>query len=70
MPEVIVINPIEQISNHKKRVAAYARVSSDSEDQKHSFAAQLDYYTNLISENNEWEFVNIYADGGVIIGLS
>ena len=51
------------------RVAAYARVSSDNEDQSLSLEAQIDYYRKKISENPKWEFVDIYHDDG-ISGLS
>lgn len=47
------------------RVAAYCRVSSNSQDQLHSFAAQVQYYTKLINENELMEFVDIYADEGL-----
>lgn len=47
------------------RVAAYCRVSSDSSDQLHSFAAQVQYYTKLISESSIMELADIYADEGV-----
>ena len=47
------------------RVAAYTRVSSDSEDQLNSFAAQNRYYTELISGKAEWRMVDIYADEGI-----
>lgn len=47
------------------RVAAYTRVSSDSEDQLNSFAAQNRYYTELISSKAEWRMVDIYADEGI-----
>lgn len=67
--QIIVIDPIEPIKSNKLRIAAYARVSSDSEDQLNSFAAQVDYYTAKIKENEDWEFVDIYADEG-ITGLS
>ena len=46
----------------KKRVAAYARVSTDSEDQIHSFKAQIDEYTKKITSNPDWEFVGMYSD--------
>lgn len=49
----------------KKRVAAYARVSTDNPEQQTSFAAQVDYYTELIAQNPEWEFVKVYADDGI-----
>ena len=47
------------------RVAAYCRVSSDSSDQLHSFAAQVQYYTKFISENAHMELADIYADEGI-----
>ena len=49
----------------KLRVAAYARVSTVSEDQLNSFAAQNQYYTALIRSHPHWEFVDLYADKGV-----
>jgi len=51
------------------RVAAYARVSTDHEDQETSLAAQTDYYKKKITEHPGWEFVKIYVDDG-ISGLS
>ena len=68
-PRVIVINPTGQVRTDKLRVAAYARVSSDSDNQENSFAAQVGAYTNLIGKNENWELVDIYADEG-ISGLS
>ena len=53
----------------KKRVAAYARVSTEKDEQQNSYDAQIDYYTTLIRNNPEWEFVDIYSDEAVIIGL-
>ncbi len=47
------------------RVAAYCRVSSDSSDQLHSFAAQVRYYTKFISDNERMELADIYADEGI-----
>lgn len=49
----------------KRRVAAYARVSTDDEMQLTSYEAQVDYYTKLIKANDEWEFVKVYADEGI-----
>ncbi|MEF9896070.1 MAG: recombinase family protein, partial [Clostridia bacterium] len=48
----------------KQRVAAYARVSTSSEEQAESCATQVDYYTRLIRQNSHWEFIDIYADRG------
>ena len=47
------------------RLAPYCRVSSDSEDQRHSFAAQVKYYTEYTAAHPEYELVDIYADEGI-----
>lgn len=47
------------------RVAAYARVSTNHEEQQTSLAAQTEYYQKLIKERPGWSFVKIYADDGV-----
>ena len=49
----------------KRRVAAYARVSTDSDEQLSSYEAQVEFYTRHISGNPEWEFVNVYTDEGI-----
>ena len=49
----------------KLRVAAYCRVSTDSEDQIKSYNSMIKYYTDLIEKNDEWEFVGIYADKAI-----
>ena len=64
MPEVRVIPPVAERA-HKLRVAAYARVSSDSADQLNSFASQVEYYTNYIQSKDEWEFAGLSADEAV-----
>ena len=64
-PRVITIAPSTPVRDRKLRVAAYARVSSRSEDQLNSFAAQNAHYTELITDNPEWEFVDVYADKGI-----
>lgn len=55
----------DNLAVHKKRVAAYARVSTEYEEQVSSYAAQIDYYTKLIHSKKEWEFVKIYTDEGI-----
>lgn len=52
-------------AKEKRKVAAYARVSTDHEDQQSSYEAQVDYYTNYIKGRDDWEFVSLYADEGV-----
>ena len=51
--------------NGKQRVAAYCRVSTDSEEQLNSYAAQKTYYTQKIEENPDWEMAGIFADEGL-----
>ena len=47
------------------RVAAYCRVSTDTEEQINSYEAQKAYYTQLIEENPEWEMAGVFADEGI-----
>ena len=49
----------------KTRVAAYCRVSTDSEEQETSYEAQVQHYTDYIRSNPDWDFVEIYADDGI-----
>lgn len=62
------INPLTHLSKvavQKRRVAGYARVSTDSYEQFTSYEAQVDYYTQYIKRNPEWEFVKVYTDEGI-----
>ena len=52
-------------STRKRRVAGYARVSTDSEEQSTSYEAQVDYYTSYIKSNPGWAFVDVYTDEGI-----
>jgi len=49
----------------KLKVAAYARVSTDKNEQEDSFERQVEYYTTYIKGRTDWEFVDIYADPGI-----
>ena len=49
----------------KLKVAAYCRVSTESEEQALSYEAQVEHYTSYISANPEWELAGIYADDGI-----
>ena len=49
----------------KRRVAGYARVSTDMEEQLTSYDAQVKYYTDYIKNHDDWEFVGMYADEGI-----
>ena len=49
----------------KRRVAGYARVSTDKDDQFSSYEAQVDYYTKYIKSRSDWEFIEVYTDEGI-----
>ena len=59
----ITLTPVGQVA--KRKVAAYARVSTDSDEQYTSYDAQVTYYTNFIKGKPNWEFVKVYADEGI-----
>ena len=66
--ERIKLEPVkkaEAAPSRKLRVCAYARVSTETEEQKTSFDYQVRYYTKLITENPDWEFAGVYADYGI-----
>ena len=72
MPEVTIIPATKQLHSKQpkttqvqRRVAAYARVSTDSEEQLTSYEAQVDYYTKYIKRNPDWRFVGVYTDEGI-----
>lgn len=52
-------------TKHKKRIAAYCRVSTQADEQLHSLAAQRDFYEKSLSDDPDVEFVGIYADEGI-----
>ena len=69
---VTVIPAIKRVGNNKTseskpkiRVAAYCRVSTDSEEQASSYEIQIEHYTNYIKKNKEWELAGIFADDGI-----
>ena len=49
----------------RKKVAAYARVSMETERLHHSLSAQISYYSDLIQQHPDWEYVGVYADDGI-----
>ena len=62
------LNPFTTLDIRKvnvRRVAAYARVSTDHEEQLTSYEAQVSYYTDYINRQSDWRFVKVYADEGV-----
>ena len=58
-------NTIKQAEKPKLRVAAYCRVSTDSDEQATSYEAQIEHYTNYIKSNPEWTLAGIFADDGI-----
>ena len=65
MPVITRIEPKKVRLIEKKKVAAYARVSMETEQLKHSLSAQISHYSELIQSNPEWEYVGVYADDGI-----
>ena len=65
MPVAKLIVPTTKQEIPKLRVAAYCRVSSNSADQRNSFATQERVYRKQITENPDWELVDIFADEGL-----
>ncbi len=59
------INVLSGEAIKRLRVAAYARVSTNNEEQLTSYEAQVDYYTRYIQSKEEWEFVAVYTDEGI-----
>lgn len=66
----VTVIPPKAVQPDILRVAAYCRVSSDSADQRHSYATQIKEYTERINGHAGWELVDVYADGSSIVGLS
>ena len=59
------IHSYQGLVRARQRVAVYARVSTDHEDQKASLDAQIDYYTKKIADYPGWNLVEVYADDGI-----
>ncbi len=58
-------NTVKQSERKKLRVAAYCRVSTDSDEQETSYETQVRYYTEYIQKNPDWEPAGIFADDGI-----
>lgn len=65
MPKITRVKPGIKALPAKKKVAAYARVSKDTERLLHSVSAQVSYYNDFIQKNPEWEYAGVYADSGI-----
>lgn len=55
----------EEQEKPKLRVAAYCRVSTDSEEQATSYETQIEHYTSYINSHPDWELAGIFADDGI-----
>ena len=71
-PEIEIIAPTKTMEQNsedavqkKLRVAAYARVSTEQDEQQNSYEAQVDFYSSYIKSNPDWIFVNVFADRGI-----
>lgn len=60
--KITKIEPVIPLIKPRLKVAAYARVSMESEKLMHSLSAQISYYSDLIQKNPEWEYAGVYAD--------
>ena len=61
MKQVKVIDK-NKVLHKKKKVAAYARVSSDKDAMHNSLSAQVSFYNKFIQQNDEWEFAGVFSD--------
>ena len=67
MRKINIIEPKVPQMPSRKMVAAYARVSMESERLQHSLSAQVSYYSSLIQQNPAWEYAGVYADDGITV---
>lgn len=65
MPKIRRIKPKVAMLTPKKRVAAYARVSMETDRLSHSLSAQVSYYSTLIQKNPDWIYAGVFADNGI-----
>lgn len=69
MARITKIEATKDNSKRKLRVAAYARVSTDSNEQLVSLETQKNHYERYIKARPDWEYVGLYYDATDIIGL-
>lgn len=65
MSSITKIEAKKPLVAERKKVAAYARVSADSDRLEHSLSAQISYYSRLIQKNPEWVYAGVYSDNGI-----
>lgn len=59
------VNVMNDSADRMLRTGAYARVSTDKDDQANSFESQVQYFTDYIQRQNDWELVKVYSDEGI-----
>ncbi len=63
---VVEVSPFNVLNDAKVlRAAAYARISTDKDDQANSFESQVKYFTEFIEKQDNWQLVKIYSDEGI-----
>ena len=65
MKKLHVIEPKKAPIPIRKKVAAYCRISMETERMNHSLSAQISYYNNYIQKNPDWQFAGVYSDDGI-----
>jgi len=65
MAKISKIEPSVPVIQQKKKVAAYARISMETERMSHSLSAQVSYYNDLIQKNPEWEYAGVFVDDSI-----
>ena len=63
--KINILEPNTSALKPRKKVAAYARVSMETERLKHSLSAQVSYYSSFIQKNPEWLYAGVYADDAI-----
>ena len=69
MKKITVITPTSKPISKKQRVAAYARVSMETERLMHSLSSQVSYYSEFIQANPDWEYAGVFADSFILINF-
>ena len=60
--KINIVKPEKPMLRPRKKVAAYARVSMETERLKHSLSAQVSHYSAYIQKNPEWEYAGVFAE--------
>lgn len=63
--KITAIPPKMELVTERKKVAAYARVSSGKDAMLHSLSAQISYYSSFIQSHGDWKFSGVYADEAI-----